>query len=91
MFHVPQGFIERFSGGFLISISLPATDTKQTPDLIFPYKTDLKVVTVFCPDWIPDPWFSTSWSTQAQILMKEISKAAVLSQILYKSFCNGNV
>ena len=26
MFHVPRGFMERFSGGFLISISLPATD-----------------------------------------------------------------
>ena len=26
MFYVPQGLMKRFSGGFLISISLPATD-----------------------------------------------------------------
>ena len=26
MFYVPRGLMKRFSGGFLISISLPATD-----------------------------------------------------------------
>ena len=26
MFYVPRGLMKRFSGGFLVSISLPATD-----------------------------------------------------------------
>ena len=67
--------------------------TNYPCNIISTHKTDLKIVIEysFCPDWIPDLWFATSWLTQALILMKVISKVAVLSHILYKSFCNGNI